>query len=1277
MAFKKTAIAFLPLLSIMFIIAIMPTASAFTVTINAYNSYQGYYWGYAGQSNSGSSSGWSNGVYTNSYSASGELDLSSPLTWNWGDSSSSTFQIDCGVGSSLNSCSSTFYVNNVNEGAWNNCNTQLYQGGANGYAQTYFTAVISGSSCVFQETHDYTATGIYTVDATGASPSAGSYTSNSISLAIINSPSVSTPSISTPALDYGSSSGESITVSSFNCGTSTICANDYILDGSLTLLYSAPNVNSPSSYTATLSSTSSISEYSAKGQIYNPITGSYIDSSTEPFILFPALSSPSLSVSGTVASMPTQLTISVPIQSSSGNNEASPQAVINWGDSSQTQINSGSSAWSISGSNYVATISHTYSSGSYTITVSLESANYVDYGSQYGSTSSASKSISISPYVNPAVSISIPNGNTCVSGIWTTKSGSYTFSTTEGSFPTSYMVINWGDGYISPQIPLSGGSQTLSESHTYATSGSYTINVNIYDTNGREGSASSQSFNVNSFQNPSVGGISPTSAIATQSTSFSVSVTQGTCSLSSISWGWGDGTSNNAGVSAGSNSYSHTYKVTQGQTTASPILSVKVSDNAGDTSSTSSTIVVSYVYPSIGAITPTSVYADGHQYGADYSNAFSTTLSAGTNPLSQITWNWGDGTASTTNSALSGTNTASHAYASAGTDTITVQATDTSNYYQTATQAITVNPYPIFTVSSISNASIIYEGVNETFNITTTEASGGFPLSKITWNWGDLSSPKVFNSPSYGLNSAGHIYPNTGTYTVSVNVYDSNGAYISTSEVITVSPYSPPILTNLTITNYTSVTTGITAGLPSIYSINLTQGNQTVENLTFNWDDGTTTFLNATTSPTMVVNGTNSVSHIYTNAGIYALTISATDALGYSGQNQTSITVNPYQMPVIQSFSPLASIVNQTQDYNVSYLEGSIPLQNLTVDFNGVNVAENQISPTGGTITIPYSMSQVGDLPVSATLCDALANCTANHYTVYNQLLPVITAFYNESYNGYNYNKINTSFVINLTEGSNPISNLTMYFGDGSSQFVNLNNASSASLTLNNSYSTGTFSAYFVVYDSKGNAETSSSLVVAISNYVYGYVTSISPTSVYDVVTDSFLFNLTQGSFPIQNVTVNWEDGSADTIANVPANATNITIQHTYPFSTNTSYNVIATACDVNFCTAYGQLINTSYVLPLINSVSPTSAYETVPTNFTFNITQGTFALNTIDVIWGDNSTTLTSINSTSPILNHTYTTAGTYSLTAYASDVNGQSSEQFKQVILVLPYVYPYISSL
>ena len=86
------------LFSIMFSIIIgiflINISGAFTLTINSYNYYQNYYWANEGLSSTSSSSGWSAGVYTNSYSASSCLDLSSPLTWNWGDGTQSTFSVD-------------------------------------------------------------------------------------------------------------------------------------------------------------------------------------------------------------------------------------------------------------------------------------------------------------------------------------------------------------------------------------------------------------------------------------------------------------------------------------------------------------------------------------------------------------------------------------------------------------------------------------------------------------------------------------------------------------------------------------------------------------------------------------------------------------------------------------------------------------------------------------------------------------------------------------------------------------------------------------------------------------------------------------------------------------------------------------------------------------------------------------------------------------------------------------------------------------------------------
>ena len=1263
--------------------------SGFNSEVCMYNNYQNDYWGYDSSISTGSSSNnWSQAMQWGLYCGG---DVSTTTTYYWGDGTSDTISFNSGLSalSSKPSLTVTVDGNAIN-------NVQFCTGGF-GYTpvgSTAFSADYSSSNTemgsngieYLQLNHEYSSTGIYSAYIY-VSTGGGSGSTDTITSVIISNPQVSTPSLGTTELDYGSSSSEPITVA-YNCGSNTLCADNYMsISGGFGNLYTASNQNSPQTITEYESSTSSTGTYYPSGEIYNPITKNNIQGSDAQFQIFPAIGTPTLNaqsnaVGGTIVNtIPMTFTITVNNQG-----EGSPQATINWGDgTSNTVIKAGSSTWTTSGSNYVATITHNY--GSYTgtanIQVNMESNVYVNIASAYGTTSSNSESISVNPYVYPQVSITPPTSIVCgVNGIYTSKSGNYVFSLTEGSEPLSSLSINWGGGNGNTAPSLSGtGSQQVTVSNTYSNSGSPTITATVYDNQGQS-RTSSKTVSVSQFQNPSVGTPNPTTAIATQSQTYSTTVGAGTCPLNQITWNWHglSGTSNTASAVSGTNSYAHTYQITQGTTSTSYNLNVQVSDNAGDTSSASQSIGVSYVYPSISAVTPTTVFANGNQYGADYSNTFLTSLSAGTNPLNQITWNWGDGTTNTVNGATLGSNTASHAYASAGTYTLGLTVSDTANYYNTASDSITVNSYPIFTLSAIGNASIIYQGVLSSYNITITQATGGFALSKIIWNFGDNTTPISISNPQYGLNNETHTYASAGTYTITATVYDVNNAKQSQTDIINVTPYSPPSLTNFSITNYPNInpTNVTTAGLPSSYNIYLGQGNETVENLTFNWGDGTSnTFLNATTNPAMIVGGYDNVTHTYASSGNYSLTITATDALGFSSVFQYSVDVYPYSNPDIISFSPTVAIVNQTTEYNITLSEGSVYLSNVTVNFDGTNVTQNT-SQKGGILSISYSMSAVGSLPISVTACDILANCTTNNYHVYNQLLPIITAFYNESYNGNNYNKINTSFILNITAGSNTLSNLTMYFGDGNTQFVNLNNnAGSVSLQLNDTYSSGTYTAYFIVYDSKGNAEQSSSLIVTISNYQYGYVTNITPTSVYDVISDTFTFNLTQGSFPIQTISVNWADGSADTNSSVPANATSINLTHSYPFALNQSYDVIATVCDVNFCTAFGKNITTTYVIPVINSVSPTSTYETVPTNFTFNITQGTFALQNINVVWGDNSTSFPTITNDTPILNHTYASAGTYTLTAYAGDINGQNSNPFTQFITVNPYVYPYVSSM
>jgi len=1289
------------LIAIVFaMIPLIGISHAFTLTISSYNYYDGYYWGNPNEYSTSNNAGWSAGVNTgDSYVASGALDLSNPLTWNWGDNTQSTFQINTGAGVGLDAYDGSYTVNGVSYSDFNYCNVAPeYQSSANGYAQTMFSASNNNGFCVFQENHDYTSTGTYSVYLTGASPTAGSYQSNTISVAII---SIQTPPAPTSSVTTSADAGSTLSLSgNFNCGSNTICP--YVV-----LYYT---YNSGSAYTS-LSTTSlttisgsytysSADQYQPVTAIYNPITSSTIVGSPLNVEIFPDLSTPTLSVSqspsasnGLVIGEPITLTITVPQQNNGYATEPAPSGTINWGDGSSTSIASGS--FSASGSNWVATVQHTYSSSStYSISVSLQSYNYVTYGSSYGSTSSASISETINPYNLPTVSISPPSSNACggsVSGIYNGLSGTYSFTLTAGSYPISTLTVNWGDGTTQTYSV----SSSTTETHTYASSGSYTISAYATDSNGKQGATASTTITVQAFSKPSVSGISPTSATATQSTSFSVQVSKGTCPLNTITWSWGDGSgSNSASATAGTDTYSHTYQMSStsgsGTETNSYTLTVTVTDNSGNSNSASQPISVSYTYPYVSSVSPTSVY--NTPAGSSYNPTYSVTLGGGTNPLSSVQWNFGNGN-TYTNSAVQGTNTQTNEYTTTGTYTVTVTATDTQGYSASSSTSVTVNPYPMPSIGNIyitypSNGSIantIYQGITFNYNVNVTQ--GGFALKNILWELNGTPINNGVANPANAVNGT-NTFPitisNAGTYTVEAIVTDVNGASVSTSTTITVQNYTPPKISNFTIyptANLNPQTLNgqinIVNGIATQFSVNLTEGSYPIQQLTWNFGDGTQAIINSTSTPALNSTGINYITHTFAQAGTYSIIVSAEDSEGQTISQQYPVVVSNYTNPSLSNFNPTAVILNQSNTYSITVGEGSFPVSSVVFNFNGVNVSVASVPKVGGIASASYTFNSSGYFPVTVYATDIYGNQTSQQYTVYSQQLPIITYFnYIPETNNSLYSQINTTFIVNITEGSNPLNSLTFYFGNGTaSQVFHLNNASSVSLLINYTYPVGTYIAYFVVNDTNNNNETSPQLTFTISPYVTPQVISITPTSVYDVVNNTFFFNVSKGSFPLANVTIDWGDNSSLQVVDTN---TSFYASHAYPLAPNTTYTIIAYAEDINqFETAFGQKINATYQLPVINSVSPTTVYATVPTTYTFNITQGTFPVSSIQVNFGNGNTPFVAITNTTPEINNTYKSAGTYTLSASVIDVNSQTSPEFTQTITVLPYVPPYISQL
>ena len=211
-----------------------------------------------------------------------------------------------------------------------------------------------------------------------------------------------------------------------------------------------------------------------------------------------------------------------------------------------------------------------------------------------------------------------------------------------------------------------GSATTATAGHTYAAAGSYTVTLSATNVNGSTGTTTAV---VNVVVPPPVANAGPNeSAPEGSAVTFAGSETSGTSPLT-YSWTFGDG-----GTASGSLTPSHTYEQAGAYTAT-----LTVTDALGRTSQSSDSVTVSLVAPTV-------------TIGGPYSGTANTAIAfsgSATDPSTYDTqagftyqWTFGDGSTATTAAA-------SHTYASAGTYTVTLSATDKEG--STGTASTTVN----------------------------------------------------------------------------------------------------------------------------------------------------------------------------------------------------------------------------------------------------------------------------------------------------------------------------------------------------------------------------------------------------------------------------------------------------------------------------------------------------------------------------------------------------------------------------------------------------------
>ncbi|MFS4505797.1 PKD domain-containing protein, partial [Clavibacter sp. Sh2141] len=309
--------------------------------------------------------------------------------------------------------------------------------------------------------------------------------------------------------------------------------------------------------------------------------------------------------------------------------------------------------------------------------------------------------------------------------------------------------------------------------------------------------------------------------------------------------------------------------------------------------------------------------------------------------LTGYDWDFGDGV------QASG-RTQSHAFAEAGTYTVTLTVTDDRGATNRTQQEITVKAAPANVAPTAVVTATATDLTAKLDGSASTDADG--TVASYAWDFGD-GSTGTGPTPT-------HAYAAAGTYTVALTVTDDKGLTGTASTQVQVT--APPVNREPTAV-ITSTTTDLVANLDGRAS---SDPDGAIASYAWEFGDGTTG-----TGP--------SIAHPYATAGTYTVALTVTDDKGATGRTTVSVTVTAppvNQAPVARFTSTAANLVASLDASASTDPDGTVA---------GWSWAFGDgTSGTGRTTTHAYA--QAGTYQVALTVTDdkGLATTTTSPVTV-------------------------------------------------------------------------------------------------------------------------------------------------------------------------------------------------------------------------------------------------------------------------------------------------------